>query len=166
MKPFFLSLVLWVGAGLAACAADPLAVADLNFTLAPEWKSVEPSSAMRKATLQITAPGATAPLEANFFHFGGDVDSNLARWKGQVEGAEPAVEKKEVEGRTVVHYHAVGTYNDPFGGKGPQADYALLGAMITVPDQGPVVIKLAGPKAEVEAVKAAFKALVESALKK
>ena len=166
MKSALLALVLALTTALSAQEAGKVAVADLSFSLGDKWKSVQPSSAMRKATLQITAVGAEAPLEANFFHFGGDVDSNLARWKGQVQGAEPEVEKAEVAGRSVVHYHAVGTYNDPFGGKGPQENYALLGAMITVANEGPVVIKLAGPKDAVESIKAAFKAMVDSAVKK
>jgi hypothetical protein len=111
------------------------------------------------------AAGLDKPLEANFFQFGGDVDSNLARWKGQVQGAEPKVEHAEVNGKKVTFYHAVGTYNDPFGGQGPQADYALMGAMIPVEGAGPIVIKLAGPKDAVASVQEAFKAMVSSALK-
>jgi hypothetical protein len=166
MKSLLLSLLLALAGSLSAQEAGKVTVADVNFTLGDKWTSVEPSSPMRKATLQITATGSDKPLEANFFHFGGDIDSNIARWKGQVQGPEPKVEKSTIGGREVVFYHAEGTYTDPFGGLGAQENYALIGAMISVADQGPIVIKLAGPKDAVGSVKEAFQAMVKSGLAK
>jgi hypothetical protein len=166
MKSLILSLLLAVVTLVSGQEAGKVTVADVTFTLGDKWTSVEPSSPMRKATLQIKATGSDKPLEANFFHFGGDMDSNIARWKGQVQGPEPKVEKSNVGGRDIVLYHAEGTYTDPFGGLGAQENYALIGAMIAVADQGPIVIKLAGPKEAVASVKEAFQAMVKSGLAK
>jgi hypothetical protein len=167
MNRILFTLVLCL-LSLAAHAEDAAKVSlgDYHFSLGDKWKSIEPSSPMRKATLQITPAGMDKPLEANFFQFGGDIDSNLQRWKGQVQGEEPKIENTEINGHKVTFYHATGTYNDPFGGQGPQADYALLGAMIPVEGAGPIVIKLAGPKDAVASVAEAFKAMVSSALPK
>ncbi len=168
MKPLFLTLVLGLASLAAAQDADKVTVADINFTVAPPWKSVAPSSSMRKAILTYPVDGLDKPLEAIFFHFpGGDVQTNLDRWKGQIQGAEPAkIEEVEIEGHKVTFFHAVGTYTDPFGGQGAQENYAMLGALIAVADSGPVVIKMAGPKDAISSLKDAFKKMVTSGFKK
>ena len=125
-----------------------LDVDGLSFAVPAGWKSVEPSSAMRKAVLQITVAGADKPLEAIFFHFrGGDVDMNLQRWKGQLTGAtDTKTEEIEAGGKKITVFKGTGTYTDPFGGLGAQENFALIGALIPMEGSGPVVIKLAGPK--------------------
>ena len=147
MKSLFAALVL--GLSSIAFAEDAKVDVDgLAFTVPAGWKSVEPSSAMRKAVLQVTIPGQEKPLEAIFFHFGGgDVETNVQRWKGQLTGTpEVNMESAEVAGKKITIFTGSGTYTDPFGGLGPQENYALIGALIPMEGSGPVVIKLAGPK--------------------
>lgn len=123
-------------------------VSGLKFTVPAGWKSVEPTSAMRKAVLQVTVAGSEKPLDAIFFHFpGGDVETNVGRWKGQLSGTvDTKTEVVEAGGKKVTIFQGTGTYTDPFAGLGAQENYALIGALIPVDDSGPIVIKLAGPK--------------------
>jgi hypothetical protein len=147
MKSLLTALLL--GLSTVAFAEDAkLDVDGLSFTVPAGWKSVPPSSAMRKATLQIPIAGQDKPLEAIFFHFGGgDVETNVTRWKGQLSGkVDVSSESAEVAGKKITIFTGSGTYTDPFGGLGPQENYALIGALIPMDDGGPVVIKLAGPK--------------------
>jgi hypothetical protein len=166
MKNILLTLILAVP--VLAQEAQTVAVADLKFAVEAPWKAIEPKSAMRKATLQHAVAGLEAPLEAIFFHFpGGDVQGNVDRWKGQIQGGEAAKIEEVTAGETkVTFFHAVGTYTDPFGGLGPQENYALLGALIPVADSGPVVIKLAGPKDAVASIAEAFRKMATSPFKK
>ena len=147
MKHLFLALCL--GLSLSAFADDAkVDVSGLKFTVPAGWKSVEPSSAMRKAELQITVAGVEKPLSAVFFHFpGGDVETNIGRWKGQLSGTvDTKTEEVDAGGKKVTIFQGTGTYTDPFAGLGAQENYALVGALIPVDDSGPIVIKLAGPK--------------------
>ena len=140
-------LALCLGLSLSAFAEE-VDVDGLKFSVPTGWKSVEPTSAMRKAVLQVTVAGVEKPLDAIFFHFGGgDIDSNVARWKGQLSGtAESKTEEVEAGGKKITIFQGTGTYTDPFSGQGAQDNYALIGALIPVEGSGPVVIKLAGPK--------------------
>lgn len=163
MKQLLLALV--IGSASAVLADDAkVTVSDLNFAVTAPWKSVEPSSSMRKATLQYPVTGLDKPLEAIFFHFpGGDVQQNIDRWKGQIQGGDqPKIEEVEVNGRKVTFFHATGTYTDPFSGQGAQENYAMLGALIPVEGSGPVVIKLAGPKDAVASITEAFRKMATS----
>ncbi|MBL9117215.1 MAG: hypothetical protein JNJ83_19570 [Verrucomicrobiaceae bacterium] len=167
MKSLLL-LSLLAAVAVSAQDADKVTVADLNFAVTAPWKSIAPSSSMRKATLQYPVDGLEKPLEAIFYHFpGGDVPSNIERWKGQIQGADaPKVEEVTVGTTKVTFFHATGTYTDPFAGLGAQENYAMLGALIPVEGSGPVAIKLAGPKAAVDSIKEAFKKMVSSPFQK
>ena len=136
----------------------------LSFTVPSGWKSVTPSSAMRKAVLEIPVAGQDKPLQAIFFHFGGgDVEQNVARWKAQLSGTVTSdMESAEVAGKKITIFKGTGTYTDPFAGNGPQENYALIGALIPMDDSGPVVIKLAGPKEATLALMEALKKLAAS----
>lgn len=149
MKHLFLALCLGLSASVSSFAEDAKVDVDgMKFIVPSGWKAVEPSSAMRKAELQITVAGVEKPLSAVFFHFpGGDVDTNVGRWKGQLSGTvDTKTEEIEAGGKKVTIFQGTGTYTDPFSGQGAQENYALIGALIPVDDSGPVVIKLAGPK--------------------
>jgi hypothetical protein len=163
MKILLTALVLGLSSLVFAEDAK-LDVDGLSFTVPTGWKSVQPSSAMRKAVLQVTIPGQDKPLEAIFFHFGGgDVDTNVQRWKGQLSGkVDINSESAEVAGKKITLFTGTGTYTDPFGGLGPQENYALIGALIPVEGSGPVVIKLAGPKEATLGLVEALKKLATS----
>ena len=163
MKILLTALVLGLSSLVFAEDAK-LDVDGLSFTVPTGWKSVQPSSAMRKAVLQVTIPGQDKPLEAIFFHFGGgDVDTNVQRWKAQLSGkVDVNSESAEVAGKKITLFTGTGTYTDPFGGLGPQENYALIGALIPVEGSGPVVIKLAGPKEATLGLVEALKKLATS----
>ena len=160
-----LLLALCLGLSVSAFADDAKVDVDgLKFTVPAGWKSVEPTSAMRKAELQVTVAGVDKPLSAVFFHFpGGDVETNIGRWKGQLTGTvDTKTEEIEAGGKKVTIFQGTGTYTDPFGGLGAQDNFALIGALIPVDDSGPVVIKLAGPKDATLALLDALKKLATS----
>ena len=161
MKRLVFALCLGLSAALSAQEAA-LEVSGLKFAVPAGWKSVEPSSSMRKAQLEITIAGQDKPVNAVFFHFGGDVAGNIERWKGQLSGTvDVKTEEAEAGGKKVTLFKGTGTYNDPFSGQGAQDNYALIGALIPMDDAGPIVIKLAGPK---DATLALFEALKTMAL--
>lgn len=156
-------LVLALCFGLSTLvSAEDIDVSGLKFAVPAGWKSVEPSSSMRKAQLEITIAGQEKPINAVFFHFGGDVAGNIERWKGQLSGTvDVKTEEADAGGKKVTLFKGTGTYTDPFSGQGAQDNYALIGALIPMDDAGPIVIKLAGPK---DATLALFEALKAMAL--
>ena len=146
MKSLTIALTLSI-TSLALAQEAKLDVSGVKFTVPAGWKSVEPTSSMRKAQFEITVAGQEKPLSAVFFHFGGDVESNVTRWKAQLSGTVDAkTEEVEAGSKKVTLFKGTGTYTDPFSGQGAQDNYALIGALIPMDDAGPIVIKLAGPK--------------------
>ncbi len=162
MKTLTLALVLGLSAFVSA-QEEKLDVSGLNFVVPAGWKSVEPSSNMRKAQLEISVAGQEKPLTAVFFQFGGDVDSNVKRWEGQFSGTvDTKREEVEAGGKKVTLFKGTGTYTDPFSGAGAQENYALIGALIPMEDAGPIIIKLAGPKEATLALYETLKKLATS----
>jgi hypothetical protein len=168
MKTTLTAIVIGFGLVASAFAQDnSIDVSEHKFAVPTGWKSVEPTSSMRKAVLQIAVAGSDKPLEAIFFHFGGDVETNVARWKGQLTGTTDAkTEELTVEGHKITIFVGTGTHTDPFGGNGPVENSALIGALIPVEGSGPIVIKLVGPKDQVLPLLPALKALASSPFKK
>jgi hypothetical protein len=165
MKHFVLPLILSLSSFVLAEEAQPLVVSGVKFTPPAGWKAVEPSSSMRKAQFEITVADQTATLTCAVFQFGGDVESNLQRWKGQLSAdAKIDTEQADCAGAKATLFKGVGTYTDPFGGLGAQENYALIGALITH-DDGPIVIKIAGPKEAALAVYDAVKKMITTAAK-
>ena len=162
MKSLSIAIVLGLSAFASAQEAK-LEVSGMNFALPTGWKSVTPSSNMRKAQLEISVAGQEKPLTAVFFQFGGDVESNVARWKNQFSGTvDTKTEEVEAGGKKITMFKGTGTYTDPFSGAGAQENYALIGALIPMEDAGPVIIKLAGPKDSTLAIYETLKALATS----
>ncbi|MFZ4594318.1 MAG: hypothetical protein ACOYOF_08675 [Verrucomicrobiaceae bacterium] len=147
--------------------AEDIDVSGLKFAVPAGWKAVEPSSSMRKAQLEIAVAGQDKPVNAVFFHFGGDVESNVTRWKAQLSGeVDVKTEEADAGGKKVTLFKGTGTYTDPFSGQGAQDNYALIGALIPMDDAGPIVIKLAGPKDATLALFEALKVMALSPFKK
>ena len=166
MKRLVLALCLGLSVTVTAQEAA-LEVSGLKFAVPAGWKSVEPSSSMRKAQLEIAITGQEKPVSAVFFHFGGDVAGNIERWKGQLSGTvDVKTEEADAGGKKVTLFKGTGTYTDPFSGQGAQDNYALIGALIPMDDAGPIVIKLAGPKDATLALYEALKAMALSPFKK
>jgi len=152
----------------AGDAPTNFTIAGLTFTRPASWVWGSSPSAMRKATLTVHGPGGDA--DCAFFYFGtdqgGDVKSNVERWAGQFTGEEDksVMATQDFGTNKVTLVKAQGAFNSgmPGGPTTPQANYALLGAIIETA-QGKVFIKMTGPKAVITGCETDFLSLVKSA---
>jgi hypothetical protein len=134
--------------------------------------SQPPANAMRAAEYEVRGhPDATLAV----FYFGagqgGDVQSNLDRWLGQLSQPDgrPTREAARIENRRinelpVTTVDATGTFVGRLGmgDTAPERPgWRVLGAIAEGP-QGAVFFKMTGPAAGVEAAAEAFEALVQS----
>ena len=167
-------LALSLIASVTLIAADTFPVSALTFTLPEGWKSVEPSSAMRKAQLSIPGKEGGKGADVTFFHFGnqggaGGVQANVERWFGQFTSEEGAKKTEPLDfgGVKVTVVSTEGTMKGgQFGGPATdEPEFALLGAIIEHAD-GPVFIKGTGPKAVLKEAREKFMAMVKSAVEK
>lgn len=148
---------------------------DFSFAVPPGWKSVTPSSPMRKAELRVPGPEGTGQAgEAiiTVFHFGpgqgGTVQQNVDRWFGQFDGdndAKGAASAKETIGTVPVTFaRARGTFQSGVPGQPatPLEGQALLGAILESPN-GDVYVKMTGPAPTVEKAEPAFVQMIRAA---
>jgi hypothetical protein len=151
-------------------ATTELRAGGLTFTLPAGWETREPSSKMRLAEARL--PGTTADGSqdciAAWFQLGGDVDSNMTRWKGMVTKAEgtPAdatVEVTEVSGVKVHTIEMTGAYVDGgMSGAGTKRDnWTFRGAIIETPGQL-TFIRMTGPADIMEGQNTAWNEIVKS----
>jgi hypothetical protein len=163
---FLLSTIL----ASAEQPAGPVKVAAFTFAVPEGWKSVTPSSPMRKAQLEIAKGPDKA--EVTFFQFdagqGGSVAENVARWFGQFPGIDDKRKTETVQAGSVKITYATteGTFSSgmPGGPTTPMTGYALCGAILESSD-GSVFIKMTGPEAMVKSSTEAFKKMVSEAAK-
>ncbi len=152
--------------------ADTLAVSEFTFKYGKPWIRQQVTSSMRAG--QLTYDHEDEKLEdvdlvIYFFGQGqgGGIQANLDRWIGQFQGTpESKIEEKEMGGRKVSFLTARGTFMDSMGGpfsgnKTPKENYMMLAAILPS-DQGAVFLKLTGPQASVEAMKAEFEKFAAS----
>ncbi|MGC3989300.1 MAG: hypothetical protein QM796_06410 [Chthoniobacteraceae bacterium] len=162
------SLLSVLQAGEAPAAPPSFSIAGLTFTRPASWAWVASPSAMRKATL--TVHGKEGDADCAFFYFGadqgGDVKSNVERWSGQFTGEEDksVMAAQDFGANKVTLVKAQGTFTSgmPGGPAAPQANYALLGAIIETA-QGKVFIKMTGPKPVIAGCETDFLTLVKAA---
>ncbi len=154
---------------------DSLKVSEFTFTYGKPWIRQQVASSMRAGQFLYDHEDENlADVELVLFFFGagggGGIQANIDRWLGQFEGEpESKIEEKEMGGKKVTLLTAKGTYLDtmagagPFSGapKTPKPDYTMLAAILPS-DQGAVFLKLTGPTASVEAMKADFDKFVAS----
>ncbi len=141
-----------------------------EFSRPAEWKSIQPTSPMRKAQLQIPGKDGGKPADITFFFFGegngGGVEPNVQRWLGQITGKPDAnkVEAQDFNGVKVTVVSAEGTLKAaPMAGITDELpDAALLGAILEHAD-GAVFVKMTGPASLVKESREKFLALVKSA---
>lgn len=153
------------GGGEKALAAEGSTITTATFRceLPATWRREQPSSGMRLA--QAVVPGAAGPGELAVFHFGagqgGGVESNFARWLGQVEqarGGKPGRGELAVAGFKVTWIDASGTLLPSTMGSGPsspQPGFRLLGAVVEG-EGGPWFFKLTGPESTLASEREAF----------
>lgn len=173
MRTVFAAAVLF---GLVTIAfpaktrAETVKVEAFTFALPDGWKSVTPSSPMRKAQLEIARGPEKA--EVTFFHFGADqggtAEDNVARWYAQFPGSEKnrITEHMEVGSVKITFAMTEGTFSSgmPGGPTTPMEGYALCGAILESA-AGNVFIKMTGPNAVVKASTEAFKKMITEAAK-
>ncbi|MEN3370419.1 MAG: hypothetical protein V7609_2562 [Verrucomicrobiota bacterium] len=155
---------------LMAEPAGPIKVGAFTFTIPDGWKSVTPSSPMRKAQLEI----ARGPEKADvtFFDFGagqgGTTADNIARWYAQFPGSEKnrITENAQVGPVKITFAMTDGTFSSgmPGGPTTPMPGYALCGAIMETAE-GSVFVKMTGPNAVVKASTESFKKMISDAAK-
>jgi len=170
LAAFFCALFLSIA---VADDSAKFTVGAFAFTRPAGWKSIEPTSPMRKAQLQIPGKDGGKPADITFFFFGegngGGVEPNVQRWLGQIAGKPDAnkVEPQDFNGVKVTLVSAEGTLKAaPMAGITDELpDAALLGAILENPE-GAVFVKMTGPAPLVKASRDQFLALVKSATEK
>jgi hypothetical protein len=145
----------------------------LTWTMPASWTRETPSSPMRRAQYRI--PGHGGPGECVVFYFGpgqgGSAKANAARWAGQFRrpdggpiGDDYKVQETKVGGLGVVLVEVAGTYVGGMGGGPvgpPRPEYMLLGAIADGPD-AKWFFRATGPRATLEAQRAAFDRMIRS----
>jgi hypothetical protein len=157
MRKAFVVVVFFLLAAAtpAEQSAEPVKVGPFTFAVPEGWRSVTPSSPMRKAQLEI----ARGPDKADvtFFQFGagqgGTPADNVARWFAQFPGSEAKQKTESIQAASVKITFASteGTFSSgmPGGPTTPMPGYALCGAILESAE-GDVYVKLTGPEAAVE----------------
>src|SRR3982074_2367 len=154
----------------AETRAESVNVEALTFAVPEGWKSVTPSSPMRKAQLEIARGPEKA--EVTFFHFGADqggsAEDNVARWYAQFPGSEKnrITEHLQIGPVKITFAMTEGTFSSgmPGGPTTPMEGYALCGAILESAT-GNVFVKMTGPNAVVKASTDAFKKMAMDAAK-
>ncbi len=162
-------------APVQAADAPAFEAGGFNFVVPDGWKSVQPSSSMRKAELVVPGPEGTADAgqaTITVFHFGpgqgGTVAQNVDRWFGQFGGNPEAIgaaTATETIGTVPVTFaRARGTFASgmPGGPTTPLEGQALLGAILESPT-GDVYLKMTGPIPTVEKAEPAFIQMIRAA---
>ena len=150
--------------------AETVKVEAFTFAVPEGWKSVTPSSPMRKAQLEIARGPQKA--EVTFFHFGADqggtAEDNVARWYAQFPGSDKnrITEHVQVGQVKVTFAMTDGTFSSgmPGGPTTPMEGFALCGAILESA-AGNVFVKMTGPNAVVKASTEAFKKMISEAAK-
>jgi hypothetical protein len=134
------------------------------FQVPTAWEDVPPKSGFLIAEFRIPGPGGPARLTLSTA--GGDVPSNVDRWKGQFvrssNDPSPRESRLDVGGKEATLVELFGSFQDTFGGGGAQPDSALLGVVIPLKETN-YFIKLTGPRATVTEARDAFLKFAESA---
>lgn len=136
----------------------------ITLTIPAGWEERPLASDMIQAEYRID--GSTGPGRMTLSSAGGSIEANLDRWSGQFQRGPtdpaPVRETVSVDSREAVVIELHGTFTDGFSGKGPQADWSMLGAIIPT---GPAnfFLKLTGPKETIASQREAFRELVTSA---
>jgi len=154
----------------ATVSAEPVKVGSFTFAAPKGWKTVAPSSPMRKAQLEIAKGSDKA--EVAFFQFeagqGGSAADNVTRWFAQFPGSEAKHITENVQSGSVkiTYVMTEGTFDSgmPGGTATPKPGYGLCGAILET-TSGNVFIKMTGPNEIVKSATAAFKKMVSDAVK-
>jgi hypothetical protein len=178
LRRFGLGAIAIVLGGLGLGADAPTQTIDaggLTFQVPSSWKSIPPSSSMRRAELRVApAEGDKEPAELVVFAFpggAGTVEANIKRWQGQFkdeDGNPPKIDSKVIKGKNVdvTRVETAGHYFPmTFPGQPKQVDrpnYRLLGAIVQAGETG-YYLKMVGPDKTMQAARPDFDQLIASA---
>jgi hypothetical protein len=165
LVPAALGITTLAATGLAQ--RTPLILLDYHTTVPAGWVARPPSSSSRLA--QFTVPGADSANAAEVVVFffgamqGGNVDANLARWRGQFSTPDGSSVTESVTRDssgafplTIAEYR--GTYRRGIGAGSADSvrtGQALISAIAETP-KGPLFLQLFGPMTRVMAERASF----------
>ena len=138
----------------------------VTLTLPAEWKAKDVRSRIIEHEFAVTqGEGEDAPTaRITMMAAGGDIKTNIERWKGQFSGGgEAKTETMDVAGQKVHFVQLDGTFKETMGG-GPfsggrtvmREKYGMLGAIIEMKDGRKYFIKATGPEDLIEAQKEGF----------
>jgi hypothetical protein len=139
----------------------------------PNFERLPTSSPMRKATYRVLkAAPDREDAELAVFYFGsgqgGGVEANVQRWVGQFSDVKPGAVHRSDRSANGLQQHLVeiqeGTYRSgmPGGDTTAKLGVALIGAIVEAPN-GNWFFKMTGPRKTIEARRAAFLELLDSA---
>jgi hypothetical protein len=136
---------------------------------APAAFQVADKGPMRLASYRFPkAAGDADDADLSVTQVGGDIPSNISRWKGQFDPpAEADIAERTVGDLKVTVVNMSGTYKGMSmpgaPAAGPKEGYALLAAIVSWEGHGdPYFFKLTGPKNTVDAARPAFDELIAS----
>lgn len=126
-----------------------------------QYRQPDPAKTMRVAEYAVPGTDGAGQADIIVFQFpgGGTLESNVERWKGQVQGAdgkpvEPKLQTFEADGMKVTVAELAGSYRG-MGSSAAVPDSILIASMIET-DGNPVFVQLAGPSKTVAANREAF----------
>lgn len=164
-------LGLTMALGATPLFAEDVKVGDVTFALPASWSKTESPNRMAQAAVKLAGKNGAGDIVCLFFHFGpgqgGDVESNIPRWKGYFEG-ESKMEREEVAvgAKKAPVVNLTGTYiGSSFNRQPAKADQTMVAAVVPSAG-GDVFLRLVGPSKEVAAVKEEIKKLIQSAATK
>jgi hypothetical protein len=143
-------------------SGSEVVVGGLKFAIPDGWKQGAPSSSMVQSTYTIPAAGSA---QCNFSTAGGDLQSNIDRWRSQItdESGKPVqgdVTTEQVAGFQVTIFKATGTYAAMGGHKMPNT--AFRAAVIKMPAES-VFVRLTAPADQVDAVDGPWDQMIRGA---
>jgi hypothetical protein len=162
--------------GSAFAADDPKQKVDAGgvvFHAPAGWKSVTPSSQMRRAELRVEPlEGDGYPAEMVVYAFpggAGSVEANLERWQKlfkDKDGKPPKIESKKVQGKNVevTRAETAGHYFPAQFGPRREPDRPgarLLGAIVMT-DQASYYLRMVGPDKTMTKLRPAFDELLST----
>ncbi|MCC5877580.1 MAG: hypothetical protein JJU11_15275 [Candidatus Sumerlaeia bacterium] len=155
----------------------PVAAPGVAFPVPQSWVQRTPSSSLRAAEFAIPGADGADYGEAVLFHFGsqgsGPTIDNINRWISMVSqpdgtpSRERAVVSESRHGQlTATKVRVEGTYTPSSAGPmmpegDPKRNHALVGLVVDGGREGPIYIRITGPRQTIRAQEEALKVLLE-----
>lgn len=150
-------------AGLVSADTGTVTAAGLMFSIPDGWSKQPPSNPMRIAQLAAANEGGTA--FAAFSVARGGADANVMRWAGQFSNPDGDVlqsrEDTTISGRAVTLVEMTGEYRG-MGTAPAQPDTTMFAAIIELPGDEQLFIKMTGPRAAMTGLADGWDALITS----